>query len=219
MHSIYNFVSGPMVWVAFIVFIGGCLYRLLSMGILAAKRDNVVFSYASPYYGMRSVLRWLTPFATTNMRKHPGMTVVTFIFHFCLLLSPLFVYGHIALISESWNVSWWYLPDSVGDVMAFLVVGACAFFMIRRLKDPEVKYLTSASDFVILAIVAAPFLTGFWTYHQWPGYRIGGILHILSGEIMLMAIPFTRLSHMIFFPFTRGYIGSEFGAVRHVQDW
>ena len=87
------------------------------------------------------------------------------------------------------------------------------------MKNPEVKFLTSTSDYVILAIVAAPFVTGFWTYHQWPGYQLSGILHILSGEIMLVAIPFTRLSHMIFFPFTRGYIGSEFGAVRHVQDW
>jgi hypothetical protein len=46
-----------------------------------------------------------------------------------------------------------------------------------------------------------------------------GIIHILSGEIMLVAIPFTRLSHMIFFAFTRGYMGSEFGAVRHAKDW
>ena len=45
------------------------------------------------------------------------------------------------------------------------------------------------------------------------------IAHILSGEIMIAAIPFTRLIHMIFFPFTRGYIGSEFGGIRHARDW
>jgi hypothetical protein len=44
-------------------------------------------------------------------------------------------------------------------------------------------------------------------------------MHILSGEVMLAAIPFTRLSHMLFFPFTRGYMGSEFGGVRHAKDW
>lgn len=219
MNSLYNFVSGPLVWVAFTVFIGGCIYRLASMGLLAAKRDSAVYVYASPYYAMRSIVRWLTPFGTTNMRLHPAMTIVTFVFHFCLLAAPIFVYAHIALINESWNLSWWHLPDGAADFMSFVVVGACVFFLIRRMKSPEVKFLTSTSDYVILAIVAAPFVTGFWTYHQWPGYQLSGILHILSGEIMLMAIPFTRLSHMIFFPFTRGYIGSEFGAVRHVQDW
>jgi len=45
------------------------------------------------------------------------------------------------------------------------------------------------------------------------------ILHILSGEIMLMAIPFTRLSHMLFFWFTRAYMGCEFGLVRNARDW
>ena len=85
--------------------------------------------------------------------------------------------------------------------------------------EPEVRYLSSSSDFVLLAIVAMPFITGFWAYHQWAGAQVATILHILSGEILLATIPFTRLSHMLFFPFTRGYIGSEFGAIRHARDW
>ena len=79
--------------------------------------------------------------------------------------------------------------------------------------------MTSASDYVILAIVAAPFVTGFFAYHQWFAYKSFMILHILAGEIMLVAIPFTRLSHMMYAPFTRAYMGSEFGAVRHARDW
>jgi nitrate reductase gamma subunit len=123
------------------------------------------------------------------------------------------------LWEESWNISWWFLPDNVADIMTLIVIGSCIFFGVRRLRQPEVRYLTSSSDFVILGIVAAPFITGFWTYHQWIGHQWMLLLHILSGEIMLAAIPFTRLSHMIFFVFTRGYIGSEFGAVRHAKDW
>ena len=45
------------------------------------------------------------------------------------------------------------------------------------------------------------------------------ILHILSGEVLLVAIPFTRLSHMLFAPLTRSYMGSEFGNVRNARDW
>jgi nitrate reductase gamma subunit len=93
------------------------------------------------------------------------------------------------------------------------------FFLVRRLISPEVQYVTSASDFIILAIVVAPFITGLMAYYQWFGYQIFLILHILSGEIMLVAIPFTRLSHMITAPLTRAYMGSEFGGVRHARDW
>jgi nitrate reductase gamma subunit len=45
------------------------------------------------------------------------------------------------------------------------------------------------------------------------------IIHITSGAVFLLVIPWTRLVHMIWFAFTRSYMGSEFGAVRHARDW
>ena len=219
MQSLYSFVSGPLVWVAFIIFVGGCLYRLISMAILAKKKDSAVYEYFNLNFALRSIFRWLTPFATLNWQRHPWTTIVTFAFHICLMIGPLFLFAHIILIQESWDIGWWYLPDGVVDIMTLIVIGSCVFFAMKRKVVREVKFLTSTSDYVILAMVAAPFVTGFWTYHQWPASGFVGILHILSGEVMLAAIPFTRLSHMLFFPFTRGYMGSEFGGVRHANDW
>jgi len=219
MHTIYNLVSGPLVWASVILFLGGSIGKLIYMGVLTKKKDNVVLAYASPYYGARSILHWITPYASENMRRHPYLTAVSFIFHICVLLLPIFVLGHVVLIDEAWGVSWPHLPEGTADMMTLLVIASCVFFLVRRLTAPEVKFLTGPSDFFILLMVAAPFITGFWTYHHWAGFQVAGILHILSGEILLAAIPFTRLSHMIFFPFTRAYMGSEFGGVRHARDW
>ena len=219
MHDIYQFVSGPLAWSAFIIFIGGCLFRLINLLVLVHRKERFIYSYMSLKYGLRSILRWSTPFATENMRRHPGMTIVAFAFHICLLVTPLFLLAHVILIEEAWNVSWWTLPDGLADAMTLIVIAGCIFFFIRRLINPEVQYVSSASDFVLLVIVAAPFLTGFLAYYQWFGYKFLVILHILSGEIMLVTIPFTRLSHMITAPLTRAYMGSEFGGVRHAQDW
>ena len=133
--------------------------------------------------------------------------------------TPIFLLAHVTLVDESWNISWWTLPDSVAEVMTLIVIIGCVFFIVRRLVNPEVQYVTSASDYIILGIVAAPFVTGFLAYYQWFGYQIFLILHIISGEVLLVAIPFTRLSHMIFAPLTRAYMGSEFGGVRHAKDW
>ena len=36
MHSVYNFVSGPLAWVAFSIFIAGSLYRLINLIVLGA---------------------------------------------------------------------------------------------------------------------------------------------------------------------------------------
>jgi len=219
MHAIYEFVSGPMVWLAFGLFVLGSLYRLVSMGRLAAEKDPMVFNYMSIFYALRSIFHWVVPYASVNMRKHPVMTAVAFAFHICLLAVPIFLCAHIILINESWQIHWWYMPNLAADVMTLIVIGGCLFFLCRRLMRPEVRYLTTFSDFLILAGVAAPFITGFWSYHQFPGHAVAGILHIISGEVMLVMIPFTRLSHMLFFPFTRGYAGSEFGAVRNAIDW
>jgi len=219
MHSLYNFVSGPLVWLAFIIFIGGCLYRLISLIVLVHKKEKFIYSYMSLKYSLRSIVRWSTPFATENMRRHPAMTIVAYVFHICLILTPIFLLAHVTLVDESWDLSWWTLPDALAAIMTLLVIGACVFFLVRRLVNPEVQYVTSASDYILLAIVAAPFITGFLVYYQWFGYQTLLILHILSGEIMLVAIPFTRLSHMLFAPLTRAYMGSEFGGVRHAKDW
>jgi nitrate reductase gamma subunit len=219
MHTLYNLVTGPLAWLAFIIFIGGSIYKIATMAALAKEKDYVVYEYWSASYALRSIFHWITPFATTNWRRNPAMTIVTFAFHICLLIVPILLYAHVALWKESFNISWFTLPDGVADIMTLIVIGGCLFFLCRRLVLEEVQYLTSASDFWILLIVAAPFITGFWAHQQWSGYQLVFILHILSGEIMLAAIPFTRLSHMLYAFFTRGYIGSEFGAVRHAKDW
>lgn len=219
MHSLYNLVSGPLVWAAFIIFFAGCLFRLIRMLWMTYKTERFIFSYMSLKYSLRSILHWITPFGTVNMRKHPVMTIVTFAFHISLFLAPIFFLSHIILLDESINLSWGALPDTLADIMTLIIIAACVFFLVRRIISPEVKFVTSASDFWILAIVAAPFITGFYAYHQFPGYATAMILHMLTGEIMLIAIPFTRLSHMIFSVFTRAYMGSEFGGIRHARDW
>jgi len=219
MHTLYNLVSGPLVWAAFIIFIGGSLYRILSMALLARKKDGIVYEYWNFKYALRSILKWLTPYGTVNMRQKPVMTLASFAFHICAVLAPIFLYAHMILVKEAWDLGWFSIPDTAADVMTLLVILGCIFFLLRRITRREVRYLTSASDFVLLLIVAAPFITGFWACHQWAGSAWVTVIHMLCGEIMLAAIPFTRLSHMIFFPFTRGYIGSEFGAVRFAKDW
>jgi nitrate reductase gamma subunit len=214
----YELVRGPLAWASLLLFVLGSLYRILSM-LQEAKKDKVVYPYMSLKFSLRSIAHWVVPFGSRNMRMRPVMTVVSFVFHICLVLLPLLLLAHAVLWYESWTVQWWSLPEPVADVMTVLVILSCVFFGVRRITQPEVRNVTSASDFVLLSIVLLPFLTGFLAYHQWGAYRPMLIAHILAGEIMLVAIPFTRLSHMLFFPFTRAYMGSEFGNVRNARDW
>lgn len=219
MHTLHNLVAGPLAWLAFLIFIGGSIYKLVTMAREAKQKDALVYEYWSTTHAVQSIFHWLTPFGSRNWRINPVLTIVTFAFHICLILVPLFAFAHIVLWKEAFDISWFYLPEGLTDLMTLIVIGGCVYFAVRRLTKRDVKYLTSRSDFIILAIVALPFITGYWASQGWFAYKLMYILHMLAGEVMLAAIPFTRLAHALYFPFTRGYIGSEFGAVRHARDW
>jgi nitrate reductase gamma subunit len=214
----YELVRGPLVWIAAIVFIGGSIWRITSL-LLLARKDKVVYPTFDLHFGARSVAHWLVPFGTRNMRLRPVFTVVSFAFHICLLVTPLFIMGHAVLWKQSWGIRWWSLPPVVADVMTLVVIFGCLFFLVRRLVAPEVRNVTTWSDPVIVLIVMAPFVTGFLASYQVLPYHTMVTVHIITGALWLMAIPFTRLSHMLWFLLTRAYMGSEFGAVRHSRDW
>jgi nitrate reductase gamma subunit len=219
MHAVYGFVVGPLAWIAGAVFVLGLVFRLWVFYDLARRKDPMVLEYMSPKYALRSILHWSIPFHPVNSRRHPVMTAVTFLFHLSLVFTPLFLGAHMMLMDYYHGLSWPTLPDPLADLLTVVVIGACVFFGVRRVVRPEVRYVTTAKDWAILVLVALPFVTGFLAYHQIGPYQAMVVLHILSGEGWLMAIPFTRLSHMMLAPFIRGYIGSEFGAVRHARDW
>jgi nitrate reductase gamma subunit len=219
MDEIYRLATGPLAWAAFVVFVGGSLFRLMHLIVLVHRKERFIYTYMSLKFSLRSIVHWLAPFATVNWRLHPWLTIVTFAFHICLVLTPIFLLAHIVMWDEAWNISWWALPDWLAIVMAVIVLGGCLFFLVRRRVTPEVAYVTSASDYMILALVAAPFVTGLIAYFQWFDVRLFTLLHVLSGEAMLVAVPFTRISHMLFAPLTRAYMGSEFGGIRHARDW
>jgi nitrate reductase gamma subunit len=219
MDELYRLATGPLAWAAFIIFIGGSLFRLIYLITLVHRKEKFIYTYMSLKFSLRSILHWLTPFGTANWRLHPWLTVVTFLFHICLVLTPIFLLAHIVLWDEAWNLSWWALPDWLAMVMTVIVIAGGVFFFIRRRVTPEVAYVTSASDYGILLLTVAPFVTGLIAYFQWFDVRLFTLLHVLAGEAMLIAIPFTRISHMLFAPLTRAYMGSEFGGIRHARDW
>jgi len=50
--------------------------------------------------------------------------------------------------------------------------------------------------------------------HQFGDYTFWLYTHILSGELLLIAIPFTNLYHIVGFFLSRGQLGADFGIKR-----
>lgn len=219
MRDLYAFLIGPGAWMAFIICIGGAIVRCAQLYRLARQRDAASTAYLDVGYGLRSILHWLLPFGTLGWRENPGMTVATFLFHICLVLGAVFASAHAVLWSYAFGLNIWSLPETAADVVSLVVVGCALYFAARRLFLPEVRYVTTPMDWLVLAVAAAPFATGFLARHHIGPVEPMAVLHVLCGEIFLVAIPFTRVSHALFAPLTRAYMGSEFGAVRRAKDW
>lgn len=216
--SIYNLVRGPFVWIAFLVFIGMSVYKVRRL-YLMAKNEKVVLPSINIEAAGRSILHWIVPFGSRNWRMRWPVTITTFVFHIGLVFTPIFLLSHNVLWHESWGLSWWSLPEKVADIMTLLVIVTSVIFFMRRIFAPEVRFVTSSDDLLILAISFFPFLTGFLAYHSLLlPYKAMVILHILFGEAMLIAIPFTRLAHMFYFFMTRAFMGSQ-AAGWGGKDW
>lgn len=203
---------------AFAIMIVGICYRLL---VFYTKGTNPKLLYPKENItnGTKSILFGIIPFATRFMRERPVLTIFTALFHISAVIVPLLFTAHIVLWFESYGIVWQGISNTLADAMTLFVIAACIFFFIRRLTVPEVKMVSGPSDFILLLLIFISFLSGFFSYHQIGPYRPTLIVHLLSSEILIAMIPFTRMWHMIAYPFSRYYMGADFGKVLEPRDW
>jgi len=216
--DIFELARGPLAWISFLVFIFGSLYRITFL-LYSGKPTPVTNKSRRNKGAARSILYGIIPFSSTIMRKQPFFTVVTFTFHICVILLPIFLLAHTVLWYESWGIQWPSLPDTMADIMTVWVILACLYFVIRRTTLGDVKKVSRPIDLVFPAIILVTFLTGFLASQQWGPYRPVLILHIVTSELLLAILPFSKLGHMLFFWFSRAYTGAEFGKHMAAEDW
>ena len=152
------------------------------------------------------VRRWIrgTVFSTT-----PVMGVASLVFHVGLFLVPLLLPAHSVLIRQSIGVGLPTLPEPLLDRLTLVLLVIGTFFLLRRIFFPRVRALSTVRDYLVILLVLAPFLTAYAAYHQWLNYRTVVVLHMLAGELLIGAIPFTRLGHMPFLIFSRFFLSAE----------
>ena len=212
----YSFVEGPLLWIAFLVFIIGSLLRAALFFHVSRKMDKIIYQHFSWKYALSTIGRWLLPL-NKDVAKNPVFTISGYLFHICLIIVPIWYSGHITLWEESrleW--SWSPMPDGLADWMTLLLIAIAIFFLLRRIFSADIRLISTFSDYFILVVTALPFLTGYFLTHGTLD-SIGflgdnmAVIHMLSGELMLILIPFTKLSHFILFFFSRASTGVEFG--------
>lgn len=214
----YEFITGPLLWVVFAAFLGGLAYRVVwYVKGLSWQLDRVAYS-AFPADGakgaIRSIFFWLVPFGTRSWRIKPGFTAIFFGFHIGAVLVPLFLTGHAVLLHERFGVSWPSIPQGLADWLTAIAIVSLVCIAVRRISLPEVRIVTSWYDWLLIVLAGLPFVTGFVAVMHWGDYQFWIIAHILTGELLLVSIPFTKLYHVVGFFLTRAQLGMDFGIKR-----
>lgn len=214
----YQFITGPLLWLSFGICIVGLIVRVVRyIRGLDWKLDRVAYK-AHPIQGLRgalsSIIHWLIPFGSYGWRAKPLYTIIFFAFHLGLVVTPLFLPGHAIIIQERWGIHWPSISMALADILTITVMVTAVFIAVRRIGLPEVRIVTTLYDYFLLLITVAPFLSGFLAVHQFGDYEFWLYTHILSGELLLIAIPFTKLYHIVGYFLSRGQIGADFGIKR-----
>jgi nitrate reductase gamma subunit len=219
----YELARGPLMWAATVIFLAGIIYRSIQLYLLTRKKARVFYAAAPVKPKDRTPeerkMDLIIAFKHSLLGTHPIMAIISTIFHSFIFIIPLFLLGHNLLLYESWGLSLFSLPDWLCDTLTAIFILIGLFFLLRRFIVPQVRIISTAYDYLVLGITVAPFVSGFFAYHQWFDYKTVIIIHMLVGELMLMVIPFTKIGHMVFFFFVRILIGSEYSFGRGSREW
>ena len=209
MTDFYLILSGPMMWVAVGVFISGTMWHVFRFHRFTRKKIprpvRTVIPKSDPgqasngFIDPRSFKYRLSRLKLTLPGQRPFFTLMTTLFHMNLLILPFFVQGHTMMVGFSFGIHLPFLPNAVVDLLTVITFLCVLFFLVRRFYVRQVRAITTFSDIALMALAAAPFVTGFMAYHQIYDYHTMILMHMVSGELILILIPFTRLIHMVYF--------------------
>ena len=218
MENMISFLTGPGLYVSLAVFFIGLTVRfvLYFMG-LNWKLERVAYKAQMAWGikgGVHSAAKWLIPFGTYGWRAQPFVTVIFFMLHLGAVLVPLFLAGHNVVLKEAIGFGLPSMPQWLADGLTVLALLGLGLITLRRIALPEVRILTTAYDYFIILLVFVPFMSGFLAARHIGDYDVWLLCHIVSGELLLILAPFTKLSHIALYFASRIQIGMDYAIKR-----
>ncbi len=216
------FARGPLFYAALIVFIAGMAYRLVSVVLLGWKRDRVpargsklrgvAITYAKGF-GILPFVPWVKRIFSRN----PVTYMAGGLFHLGLFVVILLGTAHMLVWKSLLGFGWATLPLPIVDWLSAVAIVAMIALFVNRLVNPVLKLISGPAEWLNLLIVFLPMVTGYGlTHHRLLGivalsYENLYIMHMMSVNLMLVWIPFSRISHFMFYFFSRTIHGAQAG--------
>ncbi|HEY8887028.1 MAG TPA: hypothetical protein VIM35_00955 [Gallionella sp.] len=216
-QELLDFVRGPGLQIAAAVFVLGMVYRMLHLIMLGRKKNLAVPRGSEWGPGLRTI--WHRSLISINLTPRGHFILITgYVFHLGFLITLLFLSQHIELLRSVLGFGWPALPPGLITITAILTIAAMVALLAHRYTDPVKRLISDYQDYLTWTLTFLPLLTGIMLKQGIAlGYQQMLIVHIATVELLLIAIPFTKLAHMLTTFSARWYNGAISG-FRGVQS-
>ncbi|TAM46214.1 MAG: hypothetical protein EPN53_13695 [Acidobacteria bacterium] len=206
MNTWVAWARGPFLYLAFSVLVVGAVRQwVLAIGELA-RAHRMAGDQRVPWRWMfKKSLGWIVPVNALRGTRIP-FTIASAVFHAGMLLVPLFLAGHVALIEQGIGIGWPTLPAAAADALTLAALAGLGVLLLYRLLERAARFLSGPQDYLLLALCITAFLTGYLVAHPEASplpFTVIYLGHLLSAELILVLIPFSKLAHALLFASTR----------------
>jgi nitrate reductase gamma subunit len=205
MEAWIDFAKGPLFAVTFLIMTLG-LARLLIIQVY-----NLIISKGgrlknAPWKSILSdAVTWFFP--VKHMIKGTVIfSAFSFMFHIGIILVPLFLAEHIVLWEDFLGANLPSIGKAFADFLTLFTIGCILVLLTMRIFVKRQRAMSRPMDYFLLIAIFIPFLSGYLASH--PGsnpftWQAMMLVHLLSGELLFVLIPFTKLAHIVLYFFDR----------------
>jgi nitrate reductase gamma subunit len=146
-------------------------------------------------------LRWIFPLKK-GLQIRAVFSITSMLFHVCIIVTPIFLSAHILLWERGLGISWPAISNGVADYLTLIAIVSGIALFVDRVSARASRSISRAQDFFLPLLIVVPFVTGYLAMHPHLnpfGYNGTMFVHVMSGNLILLLIPFTKLSHMALF--------------------
>ena len=159
-----------------------------------SARRGILLSFGSVF----------VPWSMESTRKHIAIWVEFALFHIAVAIAIGATFVHP------------YAPQVLTDpvvyaLSAFLAIGIVAGVLrfVRRVARPEMRAISTPDDYFSISVVTIYFAAAIWGLVT--DSNLGLIAYFGLTTFLLLYVPWSKISHYLYMPFTRFYFGFLFG--------
>ncbi len=201
-----DFARGPLFRFCFALMLLGLLRIVINtlLGVREAYQRNPdkKVSWKEIRY---QTLAWLFPLGRLG-RQRPVYSLISFLFHIGLIVTPIFLASHILLWRNAVGFGWPSIPQALANWGALMVIAGGVGLFLGRVLHTGARKLSRRQDYFWPLLLIVPFVTGYLASNAALSpqtYRVLMLIHVFSADLIMVMIPFTKVAHCVLTPLSQ----------------